>query len=82
MTTKRLVIVGLGSVLCCWVIWQASRIGFARTLEEYAARQRRDNVTDFVVTLASVSDPQGAADRAVAMLPADAESHAARAEVL
>ena len=79
---KRLVIAALGSVLCCWGIWQASRIGFARTLEEYAAKQRRDNAADFVAALAPVSDPKGAADRASAILPTDAESHAARAEVL
>ena len=53
-----------------------------RTLDEYAVTQRRDNATDTVLSMTAVSDAKGAVDRAVALLPADAESHAARAEVL
>ena len=79
---KHLVIAVLGAGLCCWGIWQAARVGFARTLDEYAVKQRRDNATEAVLSLAAVSNAKGAVDRAVALLPADAESHAARAEVL
>jgi tetratricopeptide (TPR) repeat protein len=81
MTTKRIIIALLASVLCCWGIWQAARVGFARTLTEYAT-QRRDNVAVFVATRAGVSDAKSAADRAVVLLPADAETRAVRAEVL
>ncbi|MDX6528343.1 MAG: Tetratricopeptide repeat [Blastocatellia bacterium] len=79
---KRILIAVLASILCVWGIWQAARIGFARTLDEYAAEGRRDNVAAVVATLAGLSDSKTAADRAVTLLPADAESHAARAEVL
>ncbi|MDX6574751.1 MAG: peroxin-5 [Blastocatellia bacterium] len=79
---KRILIAVLAFILCVWGIWQAARVGFARTLDEYAAEGRRDNVTAVVATLAALSDSKTAADRAVALLPADAESHAARAEVL
>ena len=82
MTTRRIIIAVLASVLCCWGIWQAARVGLARTLTEYAAKQRRDNVADFVVRLVGVSDVKGAADRAVVLLPADAETRAGRADVL
>ena len=81
MTVKRL-IAALASVVCCWAIWQAGRVGFARTLAEYGAGQRRDNVSDVVVRLAVVSDAQTAAQRSVMLLPADAETHAAHADVL
>lgn len=82
MTIKRAIIAVLASALCCWGIWQAARVGFARTLEEYAAGNRRDNPAELVRKIARVSDSKDAADRAVALLPADAESHSARAEVL
>jgi Tetratricopeptide repeat len=82
MTTRRIIIAGLASVLCCWGIWQAARVGWARTLTEYAATQRRDNVAVFVATQAGVSDARSAADRAVVLLPADAETHAGRADLL
>jgi tetratricopeptide (TPR) repeat protein len=79
---KRLIIAVLAAGLCCWGIWQAARVGFARTLDDYAIKQRRENATDAVLSLATISNAKGAVDRAVALLPADAESHAARAEVL
>jgi tetratricopeptide (TPR) repeat protein len=79
---SRLVIALLAACLCCWGIWQTARVGLARTLDEYAVTQRRDNATDTVLSMTAVSDAKGAVDRAVVLLPADAESHAARAEVL
>jgi len=79
---KNRVIAVLAAVLCCWGIWQAARVGFGRTLGEYAVKQRRENATDAVLRLAAVNNPKSAVDRAVALLPADAESHAARAEIL
>lgn len=82
MILKRTIIAVLATALCGWGIWQAARVGFARTLEEYAVRQRRDNAAEAVRKIARVSNSQEAADRAVALLPADAESHSARAEVL
>lgn len=82
MTSRRTFITLLAAALCCWGIWQAARVGFARTLNDYAARQRRDNVAAVVIKLARVSDASSAADRAVALLPADAEGHLARADVL
>src|SRR5882672_1075945 len=82
MTPRRIIIALIAAFLCGWGIWQAARVGLARTLDDYAARQRRDNVAAFVAKLAKVSDAKSSADRAVALLPADAEGHAARAEVL
>ena len=82
MLAKRILVTVIAALLCCWGMWQAARVGFARTLDEYAAQQRRDNVASVVAKLARVSDAKSGADRAVAILPADAESHAARAEVL
>ncbi len=82
MNRKRFIIAVLAATLCCWGIWQSARVGFARTLVEYAANQRCDNAGVFVATLAAVSDAKGAADRAVVLLPADAETHAGRADVL
>src|SRR6267142_140918 len=79
---KRIVIAMLAAGLCCWGVWQAARVGLARTLDEYAVTQRRDNATEAVLSLAAVSNAKSAVDRAVALLPADPESHAARAEVL
>jgi tetratricopeptide (TPR) repeat protein len=63
-------------------MWQVAQVGLARTLDDYAAAQRRDNVASVVAKLAKVSDAKSASDRAVALLPGDAEGHAARAEVL
>ena len=82
MTTKRIAIAALASVLCGWGIWQTTRIGFARTLDDYAVRGRRDNVVQWVVTMARVDESMAAADRAVALSPGDAEAHAARGDVL
>ncbi len=81
MTTKRIIIAVLSSVLCGWGIWQTSRVGLARTLEEYAARGRRDNVAVSVQTIARVTEPQAAADRAVALSPGDAEAYSAQGDV-
>ena len=44
----------VAAALCCWGIWQASRIGQARTLAEYAVKDRRDNVAVFVASMAAV----------------------------
>jgi tetratricopeptide (TPR) repeat protein len=82
MNPKRSIIAVLAAALCSWGIWEAARIGIARTLVEYATGERRDNVPVFVATRAAVSDAKGAADRAVGWLPADAETHAGRADVL
>jgi tetratricopeptide (TPR) repeat protein len=82
MTTKRITIAVLASALCVWGIWQATRVGLARTLDEYAARGRHDNVVEWVLTIARVNDPMAAADRAAELLPGDAEAHSARADVL
>ena len=82
MTTKRITIAVLAAVLCGWGIWQTTRVGVARTLDEYAARGRRDNVAQWVLTIARVNDPMAAADRAVTLAPGDAEVHSARADVL
>ena len=82
MTTKRIAIAVLTSVLCAWGIWQTTRVGLARTLDDYAARGRRDNVVGWVLTIAGVNDPMAAADRAVTLVPGDAEAHSARADVL
>jgi hypothetical protein len=79
---KRIISTVLASAFCCWGTWQAAKIGFARTLDDYAVKQPRDIPTDAVLALAGVSDPKSAVDRAVTLLPADAETHAARAEVL
>jgi Flp pilus assembly protein TadD len=80
VNSKRFIIAALSAALCCWGIWQAARVGLARTLTEYAT-QRSDNVRDLAVRLAAVSDVKGAAARAAVLLPADAETHAARADV-
>jgi len=79
---KRIISTVLASAFCCWGTWQAAKIGFARTLDDYAIKQPRDIPTDAVLALAGVSDPKSAVDRAVTLLPADAETQAARAEVL
>ncbi len=66
LTTRRIIITGLTSALCLWAIWQAARIGIARTVSENAA----------------LSNQAGDADRAVRLSPSDAETHYARGEVL
>ena len=81
MNTRRFIIAILATALCAWGIWQAARVGFARTLVQYASNQR-DNIAVLVAARAGVSDAKGAVDRAVALLPADAETHAGRADVL
>jgi Flp pilus assembly protein TadD len=82
MTTKRIAIAVLASAVCCWGIWQTTRVGFTRTLDDYAARGRQDNVVEAVLTIARVNDPSAAADRAVALMPGDADAHSARGDVL
>jgi tetratricopeptide (TPR) repeat protein len=82
MNPKRLIIAVLAAVLCGWGIWQTARVGLARTLAQYAARQRGDHSADFVLWLARVNTEDGAGDRAVALLPSDAETHSARGDVL
>lgn len=82
MRAKRIVIALVASFLCGWGIWQAARVGIARTLGEYAARDRRDNAAAVVAKLTGVSEARSAADKTVGILPGDAESHFARAEVL
>ncbi len=81
MTTKRIIIAVLASVLCGWGIWQTSRVGLARTLDEYAARGRRDNVAVWALSIAQVNDPKAGVDRAVALLPQDAEPYSALGDV-
>lgn len=56
----------LAMVFLGWASWQATRAGFARTLAEFAA----------------LTNGTAAADQAVAMSPGDAETHAARGDVL
>jgi len=82
MIIKRVLITILASFVCWWGIWQAARVGLARTLAQYSAEQKRDNATAIAARLAGVTDAKGAADRAVQLLPADAETHSARAVVL
>jgi tetratricopeptide (TPR) repeat protein len=78
---KRTIIALVAAALCGWALWQAARIGLAKTLDDYAIRGRHDVPTKAVLNLMSVSDPKGAIDRAVAVLPADAETRAARGEI-
>jgi Tfp pilus assembly protein PilF len=66
MTTKRIIIAVLASVLCSWAIWQAASTGWARTLGEYAEK----------------TNETAAADRAVTLSAADAETHYVRGGVL
>src|SRR5260370_3669346 len=66
LTTRRIIITGLTSALCLWAIWQAARIGIARTVSENAP----------------MSNQAGDADRAVRLSPSDAETHYTRGEVL
>jgi hypothetical protein len=81
VTAKRIIIAVLASVLCGWGIWQTTHVGLARTLDEYAARGRRDNVAAWVQTIAQVTEPQAAADRAVALSPHDAEAYSVQGDV-
>ena len=82
MNPRRLIIAVLSAALCAAAIWQAARIGVARTLVEYANGERRDNAAVFVATRAAVSDAKGAAGRGVLLSPTDAETHAGLADVL
>lgn len=82
MNAKRIILALVAGAVCCWGIWQTGRIGFAQTLGEYAAKERRDNAAAVVASLAGVSDAKSAADKAVRVLPGDAETHFGRAEVL
>jgi len=66
LTTRRIIIAGLTSALCLWAVWQATRIGIARTAGESAG----------------LSDQTSSADLAVRLSPADAETHYARGDVL
>jgi hypothetical protein len=63
---KRIVIPTLATVLCFWAIWQAARIGFARSASERA----------------ELTNEVDSADRAVKLAPNDAEAHFARGSVL
>jgi hypothetical protein len=63
---KRVLIGMIGGAACCLGIWQSARIGFARNLAEQA-----------VLTNATVS-----ADRAVTVLPNDAETHSVSGLIL
>lgn len=63
---KRIVITLVGVAACCFAIWQAARIGVARTSAQHA----------------SLTNDQIAAARAVTLLPNDAETHSARGIVL
>jgi len=66
LTTRRIIIAGLTSALCLWAIWQAARIGIARTAGENAG----------------LSDQTSSADLAVRLSPADPETHYARGDAL
>ena len=71
MNAKRIIIALAASLLCCWGIGQAARVGFARTLAEYAAVARRDNAATLVTKLASTLNPKNArahANRGMIML--------------
>ncbi|PYS22545.1 MAG: hypothetical protein DMF72_13105 [Acidobacteria bacterium] len=63
---KRIAIGLLGVIACGLGIWQAARIGVARTLAQYAL----------------VANDRDAAARAVRILPSDAETHATRGLIL
>jgi len=63
---KRVLIGAIGGAACCLGIWQSARIGFARNLTERAV----------------LTNATAAADRAVRMLPNDAETHAALGIIL
>jgi tetratricopeptide (TPR) repeat protein len=66
MNTRRVIIAVLASAALAWAAWQAASTGWARTLGEDADQ----------------SNDTAAADRAVSLSPADAETHAARGGVL
>ncbi len=79
---RRTITAVLAAALCIWALWQAARVGLGRTLSGYAVTHRRDNVNDFVLKLTALADEKAAADRAVGLLPNDAETHASRADLL
>ena len=66
LTSRRLIIASLATALCLWGIWQAARIGIARTAGENAG----------------LSGQTSTADLAVRLSPADAETHYARGDLL
>jgi len=82
MNLLRSFIAVLAAALCSWGIWQAGRIGCARTLVEYATIERRDDPTVFVAARAAIFDPKSAAMRAVLLSPSDAETHAGLGDIL
>jgi len=63
---KRITIAAVGIVACAFGIWQAARVGVARTLAQYAI----------------VTNDRDAAARSVRLLPNDAETHSTRGVVL
>src|SRR5581483_2757794 len=63
---KRILIATIGVLACAFGIWQAARVGSARTLARYAL----------------VTNDREAAARAVRISPGDAETHATRGVVL
>ena len=66
LTAKRVLIAMVAAAALAWAIWQAASTGWARTLGEHADQ----------------TNEAAAADRAVSLSPADAETHAVRAGVL
>ena len=66
MNPKRVLIAVLAFAAIAWAIWQAARTGIARTLSEEA----------------ELTNQAAAADRAVSLSPADAETHYVRGGVL
>ena len=69
-TPTRILLSVLALALLSWAFWQATRTGYARTLAERAK------------TYASLDDEMAAADHAVALSPADAETRQVRGEII
>ena len=69
-TPTRILLSVLALALLSWAFWQAARTGYARTLAERAK------------TYASLDDEMAAADHAVALSPADAETRQVRGEII
>lgn len=67
----RLVVAGLGLLVCVLGVWQAGRAGLSRLLSEYA-----------VLTLRTPSPLLAPANEAVALTPNDPNAHFARAALL
>ena len=66
---KRVLISVLVLAVLSWMFWQAARVGYARALAERAE------------TYPSLTDEMAAASRAVALSPADAETHQVSGEI-